>query len=1562
MKLAFLKFSIVFVLSVVVITSLSYLIQINNHIDIVNNEEIYDSEVIIVESTEPDPELVIEEISEPDPAADPEVVIVEISEPDPVSDPEVVIVEISEPDPVSAPELVIEEISEPDPAADPELVVEEISEPDPAADPELVIVELSEPDPTPDPDPEVVDKDLSDPELEPNSEIPVLAIADINTIQIIDELELDFEKPFIPEEKAEVPFQLFLSESYLDDILGDESRISSLDFESDIPFFTPDIDFVIEDSVLVAENSPEQDEPDPVDISKLLLSESILEIPPFLAVESPNENEYYRSNVEIMFSIFNDQNSNGFDRITRLHWISPDGEEVEIDVQKKNPYTIFMQTEDIVGPLSVKIVVHKDNGLVFEKIVRLAEDLKGPSINIVSPQENSITTDSILIKGTIKPFSEDYVSVDEIDSLFFRIGDEEEKEVIFNESGDFEVLIENSEFSGLFFVNLKAIDKNNHISTLNFPLLGKVPDVSVISKPPVLSILSPEDNSFYYSRINVSGIVSNDNENPETNQISDFFWSYAGSDQINDIDFSRDGSFDFQITAVDINHDLDLVFTIVKEGGIKTSNFMSLKNDRTGPVIFLQSPENNEYYSNSIRVAGAVKDIVDTTNEVKSLYWSISGEPDRKNLIFIEEDGAFDFEIDTESMNGLVDFQLTSSDLNNNNSSLSVELNDGKKAPVLMLESPEPGDEYGAGITLKGKISDPYSWNSEFGGIEKVIVKMIPTGIISSGDYSENIIPVEDNGAFSYIMRTADREGEQNLIVGVLAKNGNYSEKSTIISQSEFPISDFKVSQEGEKLILNWTTLPFISNYNIKYTSDKTDPDSQTLKGLTNIQPPLELSNMEEGALYSFLLTGETDSEIVNSDIVRLIPMSEDTLQPFSKSEFNYIEISWLPVEGINLFNILRSIDGENFSIIAENISDTRYMDRTGIFGKKYDYRVIPSMFTEIESHIVSGELLAEPPLRLTKKDSLMNIKPDSIKISGDYAYVASKDEGLYIVDISDPDNLSIRGFIMIDGAQNLSLSGEYAIVTAGENGFSIVNISEPANPRLIGSRNSTNAVSAALKDEYIYIADGIKGFKIFSMSNLKRPSRVYLNDEFEAYDVSISGQYLYISTGNTGLVIYNISDPESPEFISLIDDANIINSEISGNYCYSASGADGIYIFDISDPVNPYLCSRYSTENARSVIVKDNHLMVADGDGGLVDIDITDPYRPVSFEQINLSYSSSVDVSDNIVLVADRSGLLSVESFQYGQSFKIGEILTDGDAYSATILGDKLYIAEHSSGFAVVKVDDPEDISSENILYRIPSTYAEQIWIENEKLFLADGSGGIKVYLLEEDQFILSEEIEISGNVRNLFISDEYILAAAGKGGIQGRFRFPPEREPQDIENDGMPLEAVDDRIKKMMVEFSIPFPDVRDLLYFDNFIFAADRQKGLLVVDFSIPESYRTVTEIALPGAISIELNENRLFVAHAEGVSIYDISDKNYPDELVIIPSPYVEDIQVKDSILYIAEGHAGLSIYNVQDYNEIIKVSECIDVFADSITVSGDYAYVADSTGINIIKIYIPRWIK
>ena len=240
------------------------------------------------------------------------------------------------------------------------------------------------------------------------------------------------------------------------------------------------------------------------------------------------------------------------------------------------------------------------------------------------------------------------------------------------------------------------------------------------------------------------------------------------------------------------------------------------------------------------------------------------------------------------------------------------------------------------------------------------------------------------------------------------------------------------------------------------------------------------------------------------------------------------------------------------------------------------------------------------------------------------YALVAAReDDGLQIIDITDPANPSpaasvtdgAGGFGVLDGAFSVDTAviggNTYALVAArDDDGIQIIDITDPANPSPTAS-----------------VTDGVGGFGV-------------LGGAFSVHTAVIGGNTyaLVAARDDDGLQIIDITDPANPSPTASVTDgvggfeelggAFSVDTAVIGGNTYALVAArddDGLQIIDITDPANPSptasvtdgvggfeeLGGAFSVDTA--VIGGNTYALVAaSGDDGLQIIDITSPASPV--------------------------------------------------------------------------------------------------------------------------------------------------------------------------------------------------------------------------------------------------------------------------------------------------------------------------------------------------------------
>ncbi len=209
----------------------------------------------------------------------------------------------------------------------------------------------------------------------------------------------------------------------------------------------------------------------------------------------------------------------------------------------------------------------------------------------------------------------------------------------------------------------------------------------------------------------------------------------------------------------------------------------------------------------------------------------------------------------------------------------------------------------------------------------------------------------------------------------------------------------------------------------------------------------------------------------------------------------------------------------------------------------------------------------------------------NGVAVSGNYAYLANNNDGLRIIDITDPQNPVLKGNVpesMLGNSQayGVTISGNYAYLANGNAGLRIIDITDPQNPVLKGNvleslMGSGNAVGVAVSGNYAYLANNTDGLRIIDITDPQNP--VLKGNVLEslmgsgyANGVAVSGNYAYLANSSDGFRLIDITNPQSPVLKGNVPESMLGNGQaygvmVSGNYAYIANISDGFRILNVS-------------------------------------------------------------------------------------------------------------------------------------------------------------------------------------------------------------------------------------------------------------------------------------------------------------------------------------------------------------------------------------------------------------
>ena len=406
----------------------------------------------------------------------------------------------------------------------------------------------------------------------------------------------------------------------------------------------------------------------------------------------------------------------------------------------------------------------------------------------------------------------------------------------------------------------------------------------------------------------------------------------------------------------------------------------------------------------------------------------------------------------------------------------------------------------------------------------------------------------------------------------------------------------------------------------------------------------------------------------------------------------------------------------------------------------------------------------------ITNDDSLYLRNPIGIATfesgSRTYAAVASfVDSGVQILDLTNPYNVTAAGGIAdtssleLKGARGIATfesgSRTYAAVSSYYDGVQILDLTDPYNVTAAGSitdddslhlggashiatfesGSRTYAAVASFFDDGVQILDLTDPYNVTAAGGIADYGRLYLGG---AWDVATfeSGSRTYAAVASydeEGIQILNLTDPYNitaaggiADYDRLyLDGARHIATFESGSRTYAAVASyddKGVQILDLTDPYN------VTAADGITDIGDASHVAVFESDGrtytavaslfdGVQILDLTDPH--------SITVAGSITDEDDL----DLEDVRGITTFESGER-----------AYAAVILHD---------GVQILDLTDPYNVTAAGSI------------ADDDGLHL-DGASDITTFESDGNTYVVLTS-QLDGGVQILDLTDPYEITAAG-------------------------------------------------------------------------------------------------------------------------------------------------------------------------------------------------------
>jgi hypothetical protein len=359
----------------------------------------------------------------------------------------------------------------------------------------------------------------------------------------------------------------------------------------------------------------------------------------------------------------------------------------------------------------------------------------------------------------------------------------------------------------------------------------------------------------------------------------------------------------------------------------------------------------------------------------------------------------------------------------------------------------------------------------------------------------------------------------------------------------------------------------------------------------------------------------------------------------------------------------------------------------------------------------------------------------EHIAIAGDTIYAATQSE-LTIIDVSTPASPSVLGTYTSSGSffSDLDVIGTTVYLVDGSQGsedVKVIDASVPASPTVIGSYNTSGfAQTIDVVGTMAYVFDGTDGLLVLDVSNPAAISQLGSFSLFAAEDIEVVGSIAYIGSGVSGLRAFDVSTPSAISEIGSLtnpaDSSSIL--DVDGSEAYVVYDTTGVQVVDVSTPSNlQELADSLFVGTASDIALSGTTAYVSSGNSGLRILDVTNPTTPtLENSYITNGGAGDIDVVGSWAYFVDAFGFDILDiSTPLTPSLESSTNIT-GFAQSSDVMTNTAYVTTLSSGLQILDISNP---ASPSILgtYGL-SGAGNDVKVIHDTAYVADGTDGLLV------------------------------------------------------------------------------------------------------------------------------------------------------------------------------------------------------------------------------------------
>lgn len=404
-----------------------------------------------------------------------------------------------------------------------------------------------------------------------------------------------------------------------------------------------------------------------------------------------------------------------------------------------------------------------------------------------------------------------------------------------------------------------------------------------------------------------------------------------------------------------------------------------------------------------------------------------------------------------------------------------------------------------------------------------------------------------------------------------------------------------------------------------------------------------------------------------------------------------------------------------------------------------------------------------------------------NIVVSGTYAYIANRNEGLKIIDTSDPLNLMAIG--QYDPgtstgsgtpvANSVALSGNTIFMNSfttnfQSGGIDAINVSNPAQPTLLATAPTRGVfLSVTAAGNYAYVALGKEGIEIVDMSSSSQPGVVsHEPTEKFAARFAFAGNHLYLTDGRAGLRVIDISNPSTPTLLKTIStDGPTRDVAVRDNLAFVISNSMDVY--NVTDPANPQLLGREPLGEGTSIAFKNEFGFVSGFRQELTVYDLTNPADPWDVNYLDYYGGFRVRTFGDFAVLF--SGYITTVVDITTPRVRVLRLIGTYSQLTSDAArdGQYLFFSRSDGGLEVADATTPSRLAS--VAFLDTGGSSSNVFVSGMIAYLASGTAGVQVIDVSTPAApLLLNTFDTAGVAAEAELKDNYIYIADGTHGLK--------------------------------------------------------------------------------------------------------------------------------------------------------------------------------------------------